>query len=201
MTHLPFVIEQRNDGDRVYDIYSRLLEDRIIFIGDEITDDLANSIIAQLLLLDQKDSTRDIRMYINSPGGSVTSGMGIYDTMNYVKADIMTVCVGSAASMASILLAAGTKGKRFSLPNSRIMIHEPRQKSYGTVTATDQEIDTALFLDMRSQLARIISETTEQPIKKVLKDIQRDLWMVPEEAKAYGSRGLIDAIITQTPDL
>lgn len=198
VSSVPFVVEKGNDTERTYDIYSRLLEDRIVFIGTEITNSVANSIIAQLLLLDQRDDSRDIKLYINSGGGSVTAGMAIYDTINYIRSDVMTVCVGLAASMGALLLAAGTKGKRISLPNSRIMIHEPLQTSGGqSITTTDQKIDTDLLIDMRRQLAEILIDKTGQNRNKILKDIQRDYWMNPPEALKYG---LIDRIIDKKPE-
>jgi len=193
---VPFVIEKTGDSERVYDIYSRLLEDRIVFIGQEIDDDLANSVVAQLLLLDQKDSTRDIKLYINSYGGSVTAGMAIYDTINYIKAEVTTVCVGVAASMASVLLAAGTGGKRLALPNSRIMIHEPRQTSIGSMSTSEQIIDTKLIMDMRDQLVRLLAKHTNQTERKLKKDIKEDCWFKPEEALKYG---LIDKIVAEKP--
>jgi ATP-dependent Clp protease protease subunit len=197
MTNTPFVIEQGKNGERVYDLYSRLLEDRTIFIGEEVTDSLANSVIAQLLFLDGKDH-KTIKLYINSPGGCITAGLGILDTMRYIKSDVMTVCVGRAASMGAILLSAGTKGKRFALPNSRIMIHEPQQYSTGIpASATDIELDTKLLLDMREQCLDLLCEATGKPRKAVRIDCQRDKWMRVEEALDYG---LIDAIISEKPD-
>jgi ATP-dependent Clp protease, protease subunit len=195
---IPFVIEKKGNNERVYDVYSRLLEDRIIFIGDEISDDLANSIVAQLLLLDQQDSTRDIKLYINSYGGSITSGMAIYDTMRYVKSEVATVCLGVAASMAAVLLAAGTKGKRLALPNSRIMIHEPRHYSgpNSRMTTSEQIIDTQLIVDMRDQLAGILSTHTGQQEKKIKRDTRQDFWFKPEQALEYG---LIDSIVVECP--
>lgn len=193
---VPFVIEKKGNSERVYDIYSRLLEDRIIFIGQEIDDDLANSVVAQLLLLDQKDNTRDIKLYVNSYGGSVTSGMAIYDTIKYIKSDVTTVCVGVAASMASILLMCGTKGKRLALPNSRIMIHEPRQfTGQGRIaTASEQIIDTKLIVDMRDQLVGIVAKSTGQTERKIKKDMKEDYWFKPSEALEYG---LVDKIVTE----
>lgn len=194
MTTIPFVIEKRNDGERAYDIYSRLLEDRIIFIGDPISADCANNIIAQLLLLDQKDPSLDIYIYINSPGGEVTSGLAIYDTMQLVKADIRTVCVGMAASMAAIILAGGTPGKRSALPNSKVMIHQPRKTgSSETMTVTEQEIDLKLIRGMKLQLSKILSTHTKKPIKKIIKDSELDKWFSASEALEYG---LIDEILT-----
>lgn len=195
MSDSVFVVESTNNGDRVYDVYSRLLEDRIIFIGEEIDDHLANNVIAQLLLLDSKDD-KTIKMYINSPGGSVTAGLAILDTMQYVNSEVVTVCVGQAASMAAVLLACGSKGKRFALPNSRMMIHEPNQTFYSgtTMTVTDQEIDLKLMQDMRMQLIELLASATGQKVSKVKKDCQRDFWMKPVEAVKYG---LIDATIAK----
>lgn len=193
---IPYVIEKSNDGERCYDIYSRLLEDRTIFIGHEIDSDLANSVVAQLLLLDQLASERDIFVYINSPGGSITAGMAIYDTMKYIKSDCRTVCIGLAASMAAVLLAAGAVGKRYALPNSRMMIHQPRTEGSPPMTVTEQEIDVQLSKDMRKQLAKILSSHTGKPFNKVMKDCEKDKWMTPDEALVYG---LVDEIITQKP--
>jgi ATP-dependent Clp protease protease subunit len=198
-TPVPFVIEKSHDGERAYDIYSRLLEDRIVFIGTDIDDDLANSIIAQLLLLDQKDSSRDIKLYINSHGGSVTAGLAILDTIEYIKADVMTVCVGLAASMGAVLLSSGAKGKRFALPNSRMMIHEPNQvvTRGQVITATEQEIDTKVFLEMRDQLVSILAKNTGHTVRKVRKHIDRDYWLTSEKAVEFG---LIDSIIQNKPE-
>jgi ATP-dependent Clp protease, protease subunit len=190
---LPYVIEKGTDGERSYDIYSRLLEDRIIFLGTEINDTVANAIIAQLLLLDQKDSSRDISLYINSPGGSVTAGLAILDTINYLNSNVRTVCVGMAASMAAILLSAGAKGKRIALPNSHIMIHQPNQTMGGqTMTVTEQEIDLKLIKTMKKQLIDILAKNCGQPVKKVYKDCEFDKWFSAKAAKEYG---LIDDII------
>ena len=192
---VPFVIEKRSDGERTYDIYSRLLEDRIIFLGEEIDVDVANTIVAQLLLLDQRNPHLEICLYINSPGGSVTSGMAIYDTMQLIRCDVRTVCIGMAASMAAELLAAGTKGKRCALPNSRIMIHQPRSGGAGG-TVTEQEIELKLIKDMKLQGAKILSHHTGRSVKQVLKDIECDNWMKPEAAIKYG---LIDEILEKRP--
>jgi len=195
---IPFVTERISDSDRVYDIYSRLLEDRIVFLGTEVTDEVANSIIAQLLLLDRKDSSLDISLYINSPGGSVTAGLAILDTMNYITADVRTVCIGQAASMGAVLLSAGAKGKRVSLPNSRIMIHQPNSR-FGnqSYTVTEQEIDVQQSKLMKQQLVKILSENTGQPYKRVFKDCEFDKWLSPQDAKLYG---LIDELIIKKSD-
>ena len=196
MAH-PYVIEKTGNSERAYDIYSRLLEDRVIMIGDSITDSLANSVVLQLLLLDSKDNKR-ITVYINSPGGSVTAGMAIIDTMNYIKSEVMTVCVGCAASMGALLLASGTKGKRYALPNSRIMIHEPLQtfSSPITMSTTDQEIDTNLLKDMRRQCIDILVEATGQKRTKVKRDCERDKWLTAKDAEDYG---IVDSIIEHKP--
>lgn len=193
----PFVIEKKSDGDRVYDIYSRLLEDRIIILGEEVNDSTANSIVAQLLLLDEKDSTRDICLYINSPGGSITAGLAIYDTMQYVKSDIRTVCIGSACSMAAVLLSSGTKGKRVALPNSYIMIHQPRQENGRRMTVTEQEIDLRLIRGMKKKLTNILARNTNQHYKKIFRDCEQDKWFSAQEALNYG---LIDEVIVNKPD-
>jgi ATP-dependent Clp protease, protease subunit len=194
----PFVVERKGNKEIIYDIYSKLLEDRIIFIGEDITDEFANDIIVQLLLLDQKDSTRDIKLYINSSGGSITAGLAIYDTIKYIRAEVNTVCIGMAASMSAVLLSSGTKGKRFSLPNSRIMIHEPRQRQQqDALTVTEQIIDTDVIISMREQLTNILANNTGQPANKVLKDIKQDYWLTPEKAVNYG---IIDSIITTRPE-
>ena len=185
----PIVIENTGMGERSYDVYSRLLKDRIIFLGTEVNDHVANSIIAQLLFLEAQDSDKDIIMYINSPGGVITSGLAIYDTMNYIKPEVSTVCVGQAASMGALLLTAGAKGKRFSLANSRIMIHQPLGGTRGQ--ATDIEIHTQEILRMRKTTETILSESTGQAIKKIKKDTERDNFMSAEEAVEYG---LIDKV-------
>ena len=190
MSYIPMVIEQTNRGERAYDIYSRLLKDRIIFLGSPINDAVANSVIAQMLFLAADDPDKDINLYINSPGGSITAGMAIYDTMQFIKPDVCTICVGLAASMGAFLLAAGTKGKRLALPNSEIMIHQPLGGAEGQ--ATDIAIRAKRILRMRDKLNRILSERTGQPLEKVEKDTDRDYFMTAEEAKAYG---IIDRIV------
>lgn len=187
---VPYVIEQTGYGERSYDIYSRLLKDRIIFLGGEVTDDSANAIIAQLLFLEADDPKKDIYMYINSPGGSVTAGMAIFDTMQYVKPDVSTLCVGMAASMGAFLLAAGAKGKRFALPNSEIMIHQPMGGAQGQVT--DIEIQAKRLLEIKDKMNRILAERTGQDIEKVRQDTERDNFM---EAAAAMEYGLIDKVI------
>jgi len=187
---IPIVIEQTMNGERSYDIYSRLLKDRIIILGGEIDDYMANAIVAQMLFLESDNPEKDISLYINSPGGVVTAGMAIYDTMQYIKADVATICVGQAASMGAFLLAAGTKGKRFSLPSSRIMIHQPSGGSRGQ--ATDIQIQAAEILRMKDELNRILSENTGQPLEKVQIDTERDFFMSATESLAYG---LIDSVI------
>lgn len=189
MNLIPSVIEKTNNGERVYDIYSRLLKDRIIFIGGEIDDDLANAVISELLFLDSQ-SNDEISIYINSPGGSITAGMAIYDTMNYVKSPISTICVGMAASMASVLLASGDKGKRFILPNSEVMIHQPLGGVNGQATEIKIVADRILFL--RNKLNTLLSEKTNQDIEKIEKDTERDHYLTAEEALEYG---LVDKIL------
>ncbi|NVJ25605.1 MULTISPECIES: ATP-dependent Clp endopeptidase proteolytic subunit ClpP [Myxococcus] len=181
---VPYVIEQTHRGERSYDIYSRLLKDRIIMLGTEIDDDVANVIVAQLLFLESEDPDKDINIYINSPGGSVTAGMAIYDTMQYVKPPVSTICVGQAASMGAVLLLAGTKGKRYTLPSSRIMIHQPLGGVRGQ--ATDIEIQAREILRMKAKLNDIIVKHTGQTIERVEKDTDRDYFMGATEAKAYG---------------
>ncbi|MFA6012777.1 MAG: ATP-dependent Clp endopeptidase proteolytic subunit ClpP [Desulfobacteraceae bacterium] len=193
---MPYVIEQTSRGERSYDIYSRLLKDRIIFLGTSVTDDVANLIVAQLLFLESDDPEKDINFYINSPGGSVTAGMAIYDTMQYIKPDISTVCIGQAASMASLLLAAGTNGKRYSLPNSRIMIHQPLGGVQGQ--ASDIEIQAKEILRMKEVLNQMLATHTKQDIKRVKKDTDRDYFMSGEEAKSYG---IIDHVVTNRGEL
>jgi len=189
---VPYVIEQTSRGERSYDIYSRLLKDRIIFLGDEVSDVSASLIIAQLLFLESEDPDKDISLYINSPGGSVTSGLAIYDTMNHIKCDVSTICVGQAASMGAFLLSGGAKGKRFALPNAEIMIHQPSGGARGQ--ATDIQIQAGRILQMKQTLNRIMSENTGQPLDKVTADAERDLFMTSQEALDYG---LIDKIITR----
>lgn len=191
-TLVPIVVEQTGRGERAYDIYSRLLKDRIIFIGAPIDDHLANLVIAELLFLEAEDPDKDIYIYINSPGGAITSGMAIFDTMQYIKPDVCTICVGLAASMAAFLLAAGTKGKRYALPHSEIMIHQPIGGAQGQVT--DIEIHTRRILRIRDQLNKILADITGKPLEQIRRDTDRDFFMSPEEAKEYG---LIDEIITK----
>jgi ATP-dependent Clp protease protease subunit len=184
MNLIPVVVEQSPRGERAYDIYSRLLKERIIFLGTGVTDDIANVIIAQLLFLEAEDPDSDITFYINSPGGVVTAGLAIYDTMKYIKCDIATLCMGQAASMGAFLLSAGTKGKRYSLPNSRILIHQPMGGYQGQ--ATDIDIHAKEILRMRENLNKILADHTGQSIKKIRKDTDRDYFMSSEEAKDYG---------------
>jgi ATP-dependent Clp protease protease subunit len=184
MPLVPYVIEQSNRGERSYDIYSRLLEDRIIFLSDEVNDATASLVVAQMLFLDAKDPEKDIQFYINSPGGSVTAGLAIYDTMQHVKSDVSTICVGMAASMGAFLLTAGTKGKRYALPNSTIMIHQPIGGAKGQ--ATDIKIHAEWILKTKDNLNRILSERTGQPLEKIQNDVERDYFMSAWEAKAYG---------------
>lgn len=191
MSIIPIVIEQTGRTERAYDIYSRLLKDRIVFIGSPIDDYIANLVIAQLLFLQSEDPDRDIHIYINSPGGSVSSGLAIYDTMQYVKCDIATYCIGMAASMGALLLSAGTKGKRYALPHSRIMIHQPMGGFYGQ--ATDVEIHAKEILKMKETLNRILSSHTGQPYEKIQQDTERDFFMSAEEALNYG---IVDSVIT-----
>jgi len=190
------VIEQTSKGERAYDIYSRLLKDRIIFLGTPINDDVANLMIAQMLFLESEDPDKDINFYVNSPGGSVTSGMAIYDTMQYIKPDITTVCIGQAASMGALLLTAGTTGKRYSLPNSRIMIHQPMGGVQGQ--ASDIKIQAEEIIRLRGTLNKILAFHTKRDIKKVEVDTDRDFFMSGEEAKKYG---LIDHVINNRDDL
>ena len=192
MPLIPYVVEQTNRGERSYDIYSRLLKDRIIFLGGEIDDDVANTVVAQLLFLEMEDPDADICLYINSPGGSVTAGMAIYDTMQYIKPDVSTICVGMAASMGAFLLAAGAPGKRFALPNSEIMIHQPLGGAQGQVS--DIKIHAERIIAIRSKMNEMLASMTGQTISQIEKDTERDNFMTAEEAKAYG---LIDAILTR----
>ena len=187
---VPYVVEQTSRGERSYDIFSRLLKDRIIFIGDEITDATASVVVAQLLFLESEDPDKDIHIYINSPGGSVTAGMAIYDTMNYIKPDVSTICVGLAASMGAFLLSAGKKGKRFALPNSEIMIHQPLCGAKGQ--ASDVKIHAEFLLKTRDKLNKILSENTGKPLDIIEKDTDRDNFMTAEEAMQYG---LIDKVM------
>ncbi|SNX52959.1 ATP-dependent Clp endopeptidase proteolytic subunit ClpP [Thermoanaerobacterium sp. RBIITD] len=190
MSLVPIVVEQTNRGERSYDIFSRLLKDRIVFLGDEINDVTASLVVAQLLFLEGEDPDKDIWLYINSPGGSISSGFAIYDTMQYIKPDVVTMCVGMAASMGAFLLAAGAKGKRFALPNSEIMIHQPLGGTQGQ--ATDIKIHAERIIKMKDKLNKILSERTGQPLEKIQRDTERDFFMDPDEAKAYG---LIDDIL------
>ena len=187
---IPYVIEQSGGVERQYDIYSRLLKDRIIFIGEEINDHVASVVVAQLLFLEAEDPEKDINIYINSPGGSVTAGMAIYDTIRYIKPEVSTICVGLAASMAAFLLSAGTKGKRYSLPNAEIMIHQPLGGVSGQ--AADIKIHADWIVRIREKLNRILSENTGQPLEKVTEDTDRDNFMSADEAKEYG---IIDTVI------
>jgi ATP-dependent Clp protease protease subunit len=192
----PYVIERSSRGERSYDVYSRLLMDRIIFLGTPINDDVANMIIAQLLFLDADNPGRDIYLYINSPGGVVSSGMAIYDTMQFLRSPVATICMGMAASMGSFLLSAGRAGKRSALPHSRIMIHQPSGGAQGT--AADIEIQAREIIYLRSQVNGIYSKHTGRPLEQIERDMERDFFMSAEEAKAYG---LIDTVITQSPEL
>ncbi len=192
-TLVPMVVEQTNRGERAYDIYSRLLKDRIIFIGGPINDMVANLVIAQMLFLEAEDPDKDIFLYINSPGGSITSGMAIYDTMQHVKPDVQTICVGMAASMGAFLLAAGAKGKRSALPNSEIMIHQPLMSGLGG-QATEIEIHAKHLVRTRERLNNILAERTGQPLEKIERDTDRDYFMTAEEAKEYG---LVDGVMVK----
>ena len=192
---VPMVVEQSSKGERAYDIYSRLLKERIIFLTGQINDNVASLVTAQLLFLEAEDPKKEIYLYINSPGGLVTAGLGIYDTMQYVKPDISTICIGQAASMGSFLLAAGTKGKRFSLPNSRIMVHQPSAGFQGQ--ATDIEIHAKEILSLRSRLNKIYEKHSGKTIKQIEKIMERDTFMSPQEAQEMG---LIDEVVTKRPD-
>lgn len=190
MALIPYVIEQTSRGERSYDIYSRLLKDRIIFLGEEVTDVSANIIVAELLFLESEDPNKDIHLYINSPGGSVSAGWAIYDTMRYIKCDVSTTCIGMAASMGAFLLAGGTKGKRYALPNAEIMIHQPSGGAQGQ--ASDIKIQAEQIIETRKRLNQYLSENSGQPIEVIERDTERDHWMSAEEAKAYG---LIDQVV------
>ena len=190
MSLVPMVIEQTGRGERSYDIYSRLLKDRIIFLGEEVTDVSANLIVAQLLFLESEDPNKDIHLYINSPGGSVSAGLAIYDTMHYVKCDVSTICMGMAASMGAFLLAGGTKGKRYALPNAEVMIHQPSGGAQGQ--ATDIKIVADKILQTKQKLNEMLAANTGQPYEVIAADTERDRWMTAEEAKAYG---LIDQVV------
>lgn len=194
MNLIPTVIEQTNRGERAYDIYSRLLKDRIIFLGTPINDTVANIVVAQLLFLQAEDPDKDISLYINSPGGSITAGMAIYDTMNFIKPAVSTICIGMAASMGAFLLAAGEKGKRFALPNSEVMIHQPLGGAQGQ--ASDIEIAAKRILKMRDHLNQILAERTCQPLERIQKDTDRDNFLSAADAVEYG---LIDKVITSEP--
>ena len=192
MSLVPYVIGQTNDGERSYDIYSRLLKDRIIFLGEEVTEVTASLVVAQLLFLAAEDPDKDINLYINSPGGSVTAGMAIYDTMQYIKPDVSTICIGMAASMGAFLLAGGQKGKRFALPNSEIMIHQPSGGARGQ--ATEIQIVAENILKTKKKLNEILAANTGKPYEQIVRDTERDNYMSAEEAREYG---LIDAVITK----
>ena len=191
MSLVPYVVEQTSRGERNYDIYSRLLKDRIIFLGEEVNDVSASLVVAQLLFLEAEDPGKDVQLYINSPGGSVTAGMAIYDTMQYIKCDVSTICIGMAASMGAFLLSGGTKGKRLALPNAEIMIHQPSGGAQGQ--ATEIKIVAEHILKTKQKLNEILAANTGQPIETIALDTERDNYMTAEEAKAYG---LIDAVIT-----
>lgn len=190
MSLVPYVVEQTNRGERSYDIFSRLLNDRIIILSEEVNDANASIIVAQLLYLEAQDPDKDIQLYINSPGGSVTAGMAIYDTMQYIKADVSTICIGMAASMGAFLLAAGAKGKRMALPNAEVMIHQPAAGTQGKVT--DMEIDVEHFLRIKKRMNQILAENTGKPVEEVQRDTERDHWLTADEAKEYG---LVDQVI------
>ena len=191
MSLIPYVIEQTSRGERSYDIYSRLLKERIVFLGEEVNSTSASIVVAQLLFLEAEDPNKDIHMYINSPGGEITSGMAIYDTMHYIKCDVSTICIGMAASMGAFLLAGGTKGKRFALPNAEMMIHQPSGGASGQ--ASDIKIVAEKILDTRRKLNEYLARNTGQPLEVIEADTERDHWMSAEEAKAYG---LIDEVVT-----
>lgn len=193
--YVPMVVEQSGRGERAYDIYSRLLKERIVFLGGEINDQVADLVIAQLLFLEAEDPDKDIHLYINSPGGVVTAGMAIFDTMNYIKAPVSTICIGQAASMGAVLLTAGEKGKRFALPHARIMIHQPSGGSRGQ--ATDIMIQAEEILRMKRELNRLLADLSGQPVERLEQDTERDFFMSAEEARNYG---LIDAVMTRHPD-
>ena len=194
--YIPYVIEQTGSGERSYDIFSRLLKERLVFLGDEVNDQTAELIVAQMLFLEGEDPEKDIQFYINSPGGSITSGMAIYDTMHFVKCDVSTICVGMAASMGSFLLAGGTKGKRFALPNSEILIHQPLGQSQGQ--ASDIAIQAEHMARTKEKMNRILAENTGRSYEDLVRDTDRDNWMTAEEAKAYG---LIDQIYTTRKEI
>jgi len=189
---IPIVIEQSSRGERAYDIYSRLLKDRIVFLGNQVHDDMANTIIAQMLFLESEDPDKDISLYINSPGGSVTAGLAIYDTMQYIKPDLATICMGQATSMGALLLAAGVKGKRYALPNARIMIHQPLGGAQGQ--ATDIDIQAREILKIKKTIHELLAKHTGQPIERIRQDTERDFFMTCDEALEYG---IIDRIISK----
>ena len=191
---VPMVVEQSGRGERAYDIYSRLLKERVIFLVGPVNDQMANLIVAQMLFLESENPDKDISLYINSPGGSVSAGLAILDTMNFIKPDVSTLCTGLAASMGAFLLAAGAKGKRFSLPNSRVMIHQPSGGAQGQ--ATDIEITAKEILKIRHRLNQVLSEQTGQPLEQIERDVERDKWMDAAEAQAYG---LVDQVIAKRP--
>ena len=192
MSLVPIVVEQTNRGERSYDIFSRLLKDRIIVLSDEVNDVTASLVVAQMLFLEAEDPDKDIQLYINSPGGSITAGFAIYDTMQYIRPDVQTICVGMAASMGAFLLAAGTKGKRYALPNSEILIHQPLGGIRGQ--ATDIKIHTDWLIRVKGKINRILSERTGQPLEKIERDVERDFFMTAEEAKAYG---IVDEVMVK----
>lgn len=196
ITTIPYVIQSTSRGERSYDIFSRLLNERIVFLGDEVNSDTASLVIAQLLFLESEDPDKDISLYINSPGGSVTAGMGIYDTMQYIKCDVSTICVGMAASMGAFLLAGGAKGKRMILPNAEVMIHQPSGGAQGQ--ATEIQITAEWILRTKKNLAKILAENCKQPFEKVMADTERDYWMSTEQALDYG---LVDHIFQKRTDL
>ena len=195
MSLVPYVVEQTSRGERSYDIYSRLLKDRIIFLGEEVNDTSASIVVAQLLFLEAEDPEKDIHLYINSPGGAITAGMAIYDTMQYIKCDVSTVCIGMAASMGAFLLAGGAKGKRYALPNAEVMIHQPLGGAQGQ--ATDIEITANHILAIKKRLNTLLAENTGQPYDVIAADTERDHWKTAQEAKEYG---LIDAVISSHAD-
>ena len=191
---IPYVIKQSDRGERSYDIFSRLLEERIIFLADEVTDDIASLVVAQLLFLEAEDNAKDITIYINSPGGSVTAGMAIYDTMQYIKCDVQTICIGMAASMGAFLLAGGTKGKRFALPNAEIMIHQPSGGAQGQ--ATEIQIVAEQILKTKKKLNEILSQNTGKSYEEIARDTERENWMTSQEALEYG---IIDTVVANRP--
>ena len=192
MSLVPYVVQQTSRGERSYDIFSRLLDDRIIFLSEEVNDTTASLVVAQMLYLEAKDPDKDIQFYINSPGGSVTAGMAIYDTMQYIKCDVSTICIGMAASMGAFLLSSGTKGKRIELPNAEVMIHQPSAGTQGKVT--DMEIDVEHVLRIKRHLNELLAQNTGKPVEQVAADTERDHWLTAEEAKEYG---LIDQVYYQ----